>query len=510
LGEKRLVHNKVRFPENSIRKFTNKVLNDWITNIEFDFYGKFSSWQDLITEHPEYDLQDVYHIYHVAIAVKNWFEALKVNEGSGYLEHFKHKLLNNVKLIVNEVSGSQSEEKIFGNLNSKRIPLDGADLVRAILITRVAKEEAKVESDLKNIIFVNERRIKLGWELDQINSWWSQKNVKIFFQRFISIPSEVMGKNKLFNEDIHSINYLYLLFAESRRQDKLTLSFIENNTDVQQLHKDIIHMHQTIQDWYQDRNIYHLLGYLFANDVDRKRLNFVSIWKLWTSSDNRNEFIDSLIKIIKREFEEEGQLIDFTDQNVNWYSDKDGVLVKTLLLMDVLECLKKNRSVLPAEYFKKQLEDIEHIFPQNPREKSNKEIIDYIQFLIKIGKIKPDEYNIELLEDADQRKLILDILDKITEDIRVNSIGNLVLLHRSINRGLGNKTYEQKRSRIISHHNKGEFIQPHTFKVFVRDFLETEANEYTDNEFWLQKDIEHNAKYINEQIKSFLTTTYEG
>jgi hypothetical protein len=178
--------------------------------------------------------------------------------------------------------------------------------------------------------------------------------------------------------------------------------------------------------------------------------------------------------------------------------------------MDVLECLKKNRSVLPAEYFKKQLEDIEHIFPQNPREKSNKEIIDYIQFLIKIGKIKPDEYNIELLEDADQRKLILDILDKITEDIRVNSIGNLVLLHRSINRGLGNKTYEQKRSRIISHHNKGEFIQPHTFKVFVRDFLETEANEYTDNEFWLQKDIEHNAKYINEQIKSFLTTTYEG
>src|SRR5690606_13491027 len=153
LGDKDLVHNKVRFPENSIRKYTNKTLNEWITSLDFDFYESFESWQSLISANPAYDLQDIYHIYHVAIAIKNWFDRLKNLEGEGYVEVFKDKIRNNVKIIVNEVGGNLSEEKIFANLNSKRIPLDGADLIRAILITRVAREEAKEEADLKNIIF---------------------------------------------------------------------------------------------------------------------------------------------------------------------------------------------------------------------------------------------------------------------------------------------------------------------------------------------------------------------
>src|SRR5680860_480715 len=77
---------------------------------------------------------------------------------------------------LNLSNKTSSEEKIFGNLNSKRIPLDGADLVRAVLITRVAKEEGKREADIKNIVRVNERRVKIGWQLDQINNWWSEEN----------------------------------------------------------------------------------------------------------------------------------------------------------------------------------------------------------------------------------------------------------------------------------------------------------------------------------------------
>ena len=185
LGEKELVYNKVRFPDNSIRKYTNEILNNWITNKEFDFYSQFPDWKSIIESKPEYDLQDIYHIVLVAFNVKQWFEKLNEKEGESYVANFKNKLLHNVKLIVNEVGGNQSEEKIFANLNSKRIPLDGSDLIRAILITRVAREEAREEGDLKTIIFVNERRIKLGWELDQINGWWSKDNVRAYFKRFI-------------------------------------------------------------------------------------------------------------------------------------------------------------------------------------------------------------------------------------------------------------------------------------------------------------------------------------
>lgn len=510
LGEKELVSNKVRFPENSIRKLTNKTLNNWITNKEFDFYTNYKSWNDVIVKHPEYDLQDIYHIVQVSLAVKDWFEKLKEKEGESYVESFKNKLLHNVKLIVNEVEGSQSEEKIFANLNSKRIPLDGSDLIRAILITRVAKEESKEEGDLKNIIFVNERRIKLGWELDQINAWWSKKEVKTYFKRLIKIESENIGKNKLFNDDFYPINNLYLLFAESKNNEVLSLELIESSSEAIALYKEIIHLHHTLFDWFNDREIYHLVGYIFANETNRKNIDFYKIWTFWKTSTTRQLFVNKLKDEIKSYFIEEDSIVDYTNLQINWYEDKNDLLIKTLLLLDVVECLKDNKAFLPPLYFKKNLEDIEHIFPQNPKDKKNSEIVKYVKYLFKIGELEKNDVDITNLEsklnEDDFKSEFLEYLLEKTSEIKENSIGNLVLLHRSLNRGLGNKVYEQKRSKIISFHNQGNFIQPHTFKVFVRDFLNhTENDSYTDSEFWLQNDIANNAAYINQQINHFFT-----
>lgn len=510
LGEKELVSNKVRFPENSIRKFTNSTLNEWITNKEFDFYSAFESWSDVLIKHPEYDLQDIFYIVQVAFAVKEWFEKLKEKEGKSYVDSFKNKLLDNVKLIVNEVEGTQSEEKIFANLNSKRIPLDGSDLIRAILITRVAKEESKEEGDLKNIIFVNERRIKLGWELDQINAWWSKTDVKIYFKRLVKIESENIGKNKLFNDDFYPINNLYLLFAESKNNDILSLELIENSSGAIALYNEIIHLHHTLHDWFHDREIYHLLGYIFANETNRKSINFYKIWTFWKNSSTRQVFVNKVKDEIKSYFIQEDSIVDFTNLQINWYEDKNDLLVKTLLLMDVIECLKENKAFLPPLYFKKNLEDIEHIFPQNPKDKKNSEIVQYVNFLIKIGALEKKDLDVTDLEsklnDEDYKSEFIEFLLDKTVEIKENSIGNLVLLHRSLNRGLGNKVYEQKRSKIISFHNQGNFIQPHTFKVFVRDFLNNiQKDSYTDNEFWLQNDIVNNAGYINQQINNFFT-----
>ena len=176
--------------------------------------------------------------------------------------------------------------------------------------------------------------------------------------------------------------------------------------------------------------------------------------------------------------------------------------------MDVIECLKENKAFLPPQYFKKNLEDIEHIFPQNPKDKNNKEIINYVKFLLKTGELEEKEIDIinleSNLEDEEYKTGLITLLEEKTSEIKQNSIGNLVLLHRSLNRGLGNKVYEQKRSKIISFYNDGNFIQPHTFKVFVRDFLNDDNVEiYRDKEFWTQDDIEYNVKYIDQQINNF-------
>ena len=93
------------------------------------------------------------------------------------------------------------------------------------------------------------------------------------------------------------------------------------------------------------------------------------------------------------------------------------------------------------------------------------------------------------------------VLEK-TASIPTHSIGNLVLLDAGLNRSLGNIPYAQKRARIIQYFNAGNFIQPHTFKVFARYFLQ-ENRESQELEHWGKKDIDANAQQIKNEINMF-------
>ncbi|AVR47045.1 hypothetical protein C7S20_18325 [Christiangramia fulva] len=385
LQEKKLVNDKIRFPNNSIRKETNRFLNEVITKEGKTFPE--ADWEEFIKNSGSFDHQDIYHIFHIHKAIEDWFET-KENHLSFSQSKFKSKLLESVKLIINQIDDStKSEEKIFGNLNSKRVPLDGADLVRAMLITRVAHEEGKREADIKNIVRVNERRVKIGWELDQINNWWSQDKIKNYFTRFFGITSENIGVGKkLFDEEKYPINILYLLFAEKRKEEKLSLELVEkHNNDALGLYKELIKLHSTLQDWYQDRQIYHLLGFLFAHKT-KKDFNFGKLWALWSSSVTRRDFIKKLKEKIKDNFLVDGEIIDFNDQDTNWYEEEPTKLVQALVLMDIIHSIKENQSFLPASAFTKASNDIEHIFPQNPQKVEDKKA--YITFLNQHGGCK--------------------------------------------------------------------------------------------------------------------------
>ena len=77
--------------------------------------------------------KDQYYIMVVAKAVKEWFD-----NDDNHLS--PETLLHDLKLIVNEVDNGD-EENVFASLNGGKVDLDGADLMRAILITRAAKQK---------------------------------------------------------------------------------------------------------------------------------------------------------------------------------------------------------------------------------------------------------------------------------------------------------------------------------------------------------------------------------
>jgi uncharacterized protein with ParB-like and HNH nuclease domain len=503
LGKKQLVSNKVKFPENSIRKMTNQFLSKFIYHEKATVPKEH--WEQFAIDNPDYDLQDISHIFNVYKTVESWIDKKRSESTTFKSEQFVNKLLNDVRIIVNEVDDKTSEEKVFGNLNSKRIPLDGSDLIRAILITRVAKEEGRKENDLKNIVYVNERRVKLGWELDQINNWWGQENVRGYFSKFIGIKSELIGsENKLFNDEKYPINNLYLLYAEAKGQSKLTLELIEQqNNDAIKLYKSILRLHNTLQDWYGDKEIYHYLGFLFNVTNKAKKVSFTEIWTKWNSVGTRDEFKDFLKERMKSYFFVEDELLDFETETVNWYEDKTDDLVRVLIFMDVIHSIKTNTAKLPTSAFTKQSNDIEHIYPRNPAEIKNKR--DYIEFL---NKTLEAEKQFSLLNfekkinNENYQKEIEDFINNQTNGIPINSVGNLVLLYNKLNKSISNSIYSTKRSRIIDFHNQGNFIQPHTFKVFVRDFIDSKGVN-KDYEYWTKDDIKRNSNYIKSQIENF-------
>jgi len=207
----------------AVRDSSNKFLQEIIENHSnlIDKILQTANFEAFIESYgKEYDFQDVYHMYEALKMIAHWFKKQKTTFS---LDLFKDVILNHVKLIINKVS-QVSEQELFMNLNAGKVHLDGSDLVRAILITRVAKQEIESyeSQDIQDILKLNQRRTRIGWELDEMNNWWNRKDVKDYFLNFTTIKTGAKETIK-FNQDIHPINLLYKIWVEIKGESEIKL-----------------------------------------------------------------------------------------------------------------------------------------------------------------------------------------------------------------------------------------------------------------------------------------------
>jgi hypothetical protein len=532
-NETSLIKNKINY---AVREPSNIFLQKVISN-ENEFIQSIlnsASFDDFVKDE-DFDYQDIYFMYSALRCMNNWF-AEKENETNGIDKQiYTEKLLKNVKLIVNRISGVE-EQELFMNLNASRVHLDGSDLVRAILITRVAKQEMEEfdSSEIKTVVRLNERRVRIGWELDEINAWWSKNEVANYFSAFTNIDTGEKETIK-FQQDKHPINLLYKLWVE-RTQDKeksIRLSLFETqNTDALSLYNSIIKLHRTLKDWFEDREIYHYLGLLFS----LKAITFPKAWEQWNKVEiTRSEFVDFLIGDIKEAIfknepkegdEAESGLMfwlnkikDYNSENPTYWK---GIpeLQEVLLLLDIIEHSKEKEKGAPLPflkpaYFKNQKEDEEHIYPATPQditEKKFKDLADPMnsieEYLSKINEGYEgdkiinwgfDSTNWEDLTNEKRNEKLNDLKNEIHQKRPINSIGNLVLLHMSINRGFGNDYYTDKRICVINNTENGRYVRQHTIKVFVKQTDNQDLNN------WTMQDITANADKIHDTILVFFS-----
>lgn len=492
----------------------DNIIDEIVTALNFDSF--------LASKNEDLDYQDIYHMFTALRTIDSWF----VENGLKDSESFKDVILEHVKLIVNHVQ-NVSEQELFMNLNAGKVHLDGSDLIRAILITRVVKQEIEEfdSNNVQEVVQLNQRRTRIGWEIDELATWWSNTEVSEYFKNFTSI---VTGKKETikFDQDQYHINLLYKIWCEINGKDDIKLYWFEEREAIE-IYQSILKLNRILQDWYKDRELYHYLGYLFAF----KMVTIRSVYDEWMKAESRRHFIDywcinNLKKTVFSPEKEEtistsckvglGRILDYRNpEPTNWYTAEN--IQELLVLLDVMEHAKVKKEGVPLpflkpKFFKNYKEDKEHIFSGTPREiselkKLDQPIYKLNEYIDKLNEgydesdhlsyvdLSEDEWG--NLDEEGKAVLLQEFKERIHKNRPVNSIGNLVLLHQTINRGFGNNSYSLKRDTVIKNSVEGLYVRQHTINVFVKNTYSKDLND------WTLKDIEINAQQIHDMLLSF-------
>lgn len=489
----------------SIREETDKFLRESILSGEFWNYAEYKP-----------ATKDQYYITEVAKAIAEWFRTNSLEERT---------ILDHLKLIVNKVESGE-EETVFASLNGGKVDLDGADLVRAILITRAAKQKYplllsektlhQIANDDINLNInikvssqgkISEFRVKLGIELDMMNNWWSDRMVRSYFEQLL--PNRI-SQNKSFKYSEYPIDLLYYAFFEAYKDElnaqgktDLDLRVFENGININgredddhlEFYMEVKEFHQTLVDWYNDDEIYNLLGYLMYN-YKSSSISFAMLWKEWKSSDSKSDFKSTLKRIIREQLalaygkdndstETTGTLIQLrkaiTNIAENWY-EKDF----TILFLPLLDLIPEKKQVgnsirtifkrLDPDYFKCNQEDKEHVRSKTRR-----------------------------MEEEDMTEVYRLALEEENRH-GLNSIGNVVLLKKEINRSYGNVELVKKMDRIAREHIMNDtYIRPHTLNVFLSKLRSLKDNGISENSvFWSEEDIVKTVTSIDSALTEYL------
>ena len=511
LGESKLLLNKLIY---AVREVSNRFIQNCVNNkdqiieqiLTSDNFTAFKKKQE-----DDLDFQDIFFMYTTLKTIDNWFAKHNADKDA-----FKEVLLKHVKLIVNKVE-NVNEQELFMNLNAGKVHLDGADLVRAILITRVAKQEMEDydAEDIQDIVRLNQRRTRIGWQLDELNAWWSKPEVKDYFKNFTTVKTGSKESVK-FNQDLHPINLLYKIWIETKDQTEITLkAFEESQAD--EIYHSILKLHRTLKDWFENRKIYHYLGFLFSH----KKVKIKNVLKEWKKVQNtRDNFINNWCVSRMEELvfpKEENDTIEEaknyllekikdydTDVKTNWYTTTQ--LSNILLFLDVIAHAKDDATgnplpFLDAKYFSNYKEDKEHIFSGTPKELRElvdfEELVKYIESLESGIEFPCSVEDWSTFDNQEKENVLNELRTEIHKKTPINSIGNLVLLHQTINRGYGNDGYLKKRNEILSNTVNGLYIRQHTVKVFLKHKSQYDLNT------WSFDDIRQNANYIAKTLEDF-------
>lgn len=434
---------------------------------------------------------DFHHICHGHRAIADWFEG---RDGSHRIK-FLQCLLNgddvgkNVKVIWYELPVTDDPVQAFARLNVGKIPLTNAELIRALFL-----REGNFGRGTGQL-----QRIGIAQEWDEIEKALQKDDLWYFLHNGGNAPAS-------------RIEYLFHLIAREEAGDVALLNdpqgtfhfyqhkFESPGADVAAAWLNVKQSFMRLQEWWADRTLYHLIGYLINEGEDILGL------KAMAASMTRTAFRRALKeRIYKRLMETamagrpdpeqlrmalRGRL-----ERLDYESVGDRrVIHSALLLFNIAALLESSKSMLrfPFDHFKKEHWDLEHIraiatlapVSRNERLDWLTDMLDYLDANRGSDDLRSESHALrDMLTSSETLpgpvfsarfqslyEGALATFDGRGELADDNTIGNLTLLDSSTNRGYRNAMFPVKRKKIIDRDKHGIFIPLCTKNVFMKYF----------------------------------------
>lgn len=425
------------------------------------------------------DIQsDNIEIYYLTTAKKIIGEWFDVKTGD-FKNTFTQKCLYCTKFIWYDVGDLDEEQEhlMFSNLNSGKIALTNAELIKALFLNRV------------NILKGSEREVRqraIAEEFDQIERTIRQDDFWYFIAGNEEKPSSYI--NILFDLMLDSDS------DERRRYPKeepFSTFFYFNerfkkDTDLWEKVQTYFHV---LEGWFSDSELYNLIGYLRAV---KGNTALSDLYKIFEGSGTLSKFRQELKKKCRDSIVSE----DEDSMNLRYDMHRDKVF-NLLLLFNIatLNANPKEKNRFSFASLHQDEWDVEHISPQNPKDNNELEKVinesETPQAVFKELK--------EALRENDNDRIDVEKKKYFASGDALMSLQNLTLLNSHDNRGIGNGFFFEKRNKLKENFQKGSFIPRCSINVFMKFY----SDNPTQMDFWDTQDQESYKVAIKETIDKF-------
>jgi hypothetical protein len=461
---------------------------------------------------------DFQFMYQAQASMKEWFDAKRIPARAA--SNIFLTLLEQTQIIWYELDPKQGgEHEAFIRINSGKIALTNAELIKALFLKRALSGD-----DLDASRF-EQRQLELATEWDAIEARLRQPELWYFL-------------NEQAGDKPTRIEFLFELLAKLDREASSQLpdkpdeytTFRYFNTrlhraDTQKLleeWKGVKNLFLTLEEWYNNRDWYHQLGYLIT--VGTPVTDLVEA----TQTRTKTEFSKYVLSQIKQRVS--GDMAQWTYEQ----ADERHKLRDVLLLFNI-ETLHQNKGAsyrFPFQHYKGDGQatrrwSLEHIHAQNSQRLNRK---DYPQWLHDVrpyvvqwlGRIPTPEVSADSPQALLQPESVLAEIDDLLasgaiekEDFEgvqkqvfrlmgepdVHTIENLALLTASDNSALSNGVFPQKRNRIMELEREGSFIPIATRNVFLKYY-----NDHPEHlTYWTAADRHNYVQAIQKTLVKYLT-----